>query len=114
MPLHLYTERSPATDLPCKKGEWQSSKGHDAIRTLAKKRGYPHDLRDFQVRNVARILDGKDICLVSATSSGKSALIAIPALLCPERVTIVTESTIALQNDMVSMRTGSSSAYKHI
>lgn len=93
-------------DLPFKRGEWDSPAGREAIQGFASKRGYPHRLHDFQVENVARILDGIDTFAVSATGSGKSALIAVPALLYREHITIVTEPTILLEEDMVSSTNG--------
>ncbi|KZV59413.1 P-loop containing nucleoside triphosphate hydrolase protein, partial [Peniophora sp. CONT] len=94
-------DKPPITkDLPFKRGEWDTPAGREAVQSFANKRGYPHQLHDFQVENVARILDGIHTFAVSATGSGKSALIAVPALLYPERITIVTEPTILLEEDM--------------
>lgn len=96
-------DKLPITkDLPFKRGQWDTPEGRLAVQTWATNRGYPHVLREFQVNNIARILDGIDVFGVSATGSGKSALIAVPVLLYPEHITIVTEPTILLEEDMVS------------
>lgn len=62
----------------------------------------PFELQDFQLLNSAYILRGIDVFVISATGSGKSAMIHVPAIARREMITVVIEPTNFLQNNMVS------------
>lgn len=53
-------------------------------------------LRKLQTKPINSILAGQDTFVLAPTSSGKSAIYDIPALLCTDKPTIVLEPTIAL------------------
>lgn len=58
-------------------------------------------LRKLQTKPINSILAGQDTFVLAPTSSGKSAIYDIPALLCTDKPTIVLEPTIALMHDQV-------------
>ena len=58
-------------------------------------------LRKHQVKPINSILEGNDTMVIAPTSSGKSAVYQIPALLFPE-MTLVIEPTISLMYDQVN------------
>lgn len=62
----------------------------------------PFELQDFQLLDCAYVLKGVDVFVISATGSGKSALIYVPAIARREMITVVIEPTNFLQNNMVS------------
>lgn len=80
---------------------WRTQEGHEKIRKLAKDRGVKFLLRDFQIENVARILDGIDVFLVTATGDGKSMLITVPLVVTDDHISVIVEPTKELQYDMV-------------
>lgn len=58
-------------------------------------------LRKLQTQPINSILAGQDTFVLAPTSSGKSAIYDIPALLCMDKPTIVLEPTLALMHDQV-------------
>lgn len=58
-------------------------------------------LRKLQTKPINSILSGQDTFVLAPTSSGKSAIYDIPALLCMDKPTIVLEPTLALMHDQV-------------
>lgn len=58
-------------------------------------------LRKHQVRPINSILDGQDTMVIAPTSSGKSAIYQIPALIFPG-MTLVIEPTLSLMYDQVN------------
>ncbi|KAI0038910.1 P-loop containing nucleoside triphosphate hydrolase protein, partial [Auriscalpium vulgare] len=83
------------------KFDWTSEAGLEKLRTLVRPH-LPFDPRPFQLEDSARILNGQDIILTTATGDGKSALIYIPALARKEMRTVVVEPTNALESDIAS------------
>ncbi|KAJ7259741.1 P-loop containing nucleoside triphosphate hydrolase protein [Mycena rebaudengoi] len=59
------------------------------------------DLDTFQVECPARLLDGQDVLCITATGSGKTALIYVPLLAREGTIQIVICPTNVLQRDMV-------------
>ena len=58
-------------------------------------------LRKHQQTPINSILSGKDTFVISPTGSGKSAIYQIPAILHPDKPTLVIEPTISLMHDQV-------------
>ena len=58
-------------------------------------------LRKHQQAPINSILSGKDTFVISPTGSGKSAIYQIPAILHPDKPTLVIEPTISLMHDQV-------------
>ncbi|KAI0038009.1 P-loop containing nucleoside triphosphate hydrolase protein, partial [Auriscalpium vulgare] len=81
--------------------DWTSEAGLNRLKTLVKPH-LPFNPRDFQLLNAARILNGQDVLLVTATGDGKSALVYLPALARQDMITVVVEPTNALETDIAS------------
>lgn len=62
---------------------WQSSIGLQTIKTIVRKRipQWENGLYDWQLEIVAKILDGEDVLVVTATGDGKSAIFGVPILI---------------------------------
>ncbi|KAK7026540.1 hypothetical protein R3P38DRAFT_2527651, partial [Favolaschia claudopus] len=59
-------------------------------------------LDTFQVECAARILDGQDVLCISATGTGKTALIYAPLMTREGTISLVISPTNFLQRDMVA------------
>ena len=71
------------------------------VKTAAHQLGV-QKLRQGQLKPINRILDGKDTLAVYPTGFGKSAIMQVPALTKPDKLTLVIEPTIALMADQVA------------
>lgn len=80
--------------------DWTTEEGLSKLKALVSP-VLPFELQDFQLLNSARILNGVDVFLISATGSGKSAVIYVPALARKEMVSLIIEPTNFLQDNMV-------------
>ena len=60
-------------------------------------------LRPNQLKPINRVLDGKDTLLIAATSFGKSLVAHIPAIIHPDKLTIIIEPLTALMHEQVEM-----------
>ena len=56
-------------------------------------------LRDYQIKPINRILNGKDTMVIAPTSAGKSLIYQLPALVHNEKLTLVIEPTLSLMHD---------------
>lgn len=82
--------------------DWRSPEGLATLRSLVEPI-LPFTPEDFQIYDSACVLDGRDVACFTATGSGKTAIIYIPALVKKEMITVVVEPTNLLEDDMVSL-----------
>ena len=75
-------------------------KMHQDIKAAMKTFGIS-SLRNAQIKPIAALRKGKNIFVNMPTSSGKSLIYQLPAVLYREQLTIVVEPTIALMLDQV-------------
>ena len=81
--------------------DWTSPAGLEKIKVaVAPHLDFP--LRDFQLINSDRILNGQDVFLVATKGKGKSALIYVLAIVNRDMVVIVVEPTNFLEWSLVS------------
>lgn len=80
--------------------DWTTAEGLSKLKALVPT-ALPFELQDSQLTNSAHILNGVNVFLISATGSGKSALIYVPALARKEMVSLVIAPTNFLKDNMV-------------
>jgi len=79
---------------------WYSVEGVEKLRcTVAPSLLYDPD--PFQLKCTARVLNGQDVLCVSATGSGKSALIYLASIARKGTITLVVCPTNFLESDLV-------------
>lgn len=80
--------------------DWRSPEGLTRLRQLVEPR-LSFELHTWQAECAASILMLQDVVLITATGSGKSSLIYVPAFLQPDWIIVVIEPTNALEHDLV-------------
>ena len=65
---------------------WQSELGHSYIRSIVAEKvpQWPDGLHDWQLINIAWILDGEDVLCITATGDGKSAIYSVAIIVLRE------------------------------
>jgi superfamily II DNA/RNA helicase len=81
--------------------DWTSQGGLESIRQAVKK-NVNFEPDPFQLKGAARILQGQDVFVISATGDGKSAMIFIPPMVREGTISMVISPTNYLEMDMVS------------
>lgn len=59
------------------------------------------ELREFQIRAISAVMEGKDVVVVQPTGSGKSICYTLPALLYSGKVAIIIEPVVAIITNQV-------------
>lgn len=82
--------------------EWRSPEGLATLKRIVDP-VLPFTANDHQIYDSACVLDGRDVACFSATGSGKTAIIYIPAIVKKEMISVVVEPTNLLEDDMVNI-----------
>ena len=80
---------------------WTNAAGQARLESIAQPRLQYEPSPDLQMMNTGRLLMGQDVLCISATGSGKTALVHMYSMARPDTITIVISPTNALESDMV-------------
>ena len=60
-----------------------------------------NELKEFQIKAISAVREGKDVVVVQPTGSGKSTCYTLPALLYSRKVAIIIEPVVAIITNQV-------------
>ena len=60
-----------------------------------------NELKEFQIKAISAVREGKDVVVVQPTGSGKSTCYTLPALLCSRQVAMIIKPVLAIITNQV-------------